>query len=61
MVHTLAAGDLGVMNKTAQTAPNGAIVIDNPFGASNWSTLPNIAIPANAPIFLKRFNNLLIC
>lgn len=44
-----AAGALGVMNNTAQTAPNGAIVIDNPLGANSWSILPNIAIPANAP------------
>lgn len=30
---TRAAGAEGVANRTAQTAPNGAIVIESPFGA----------------------------
>lgn len=50
MLYFRAAGDLGVTNKTAQTAPNGAIVIDNiPLEANISSTFPNIAIAANAP------------
>lgn len=35
--------------RTAQTAPNGAIVIEIPFGANIWSTFPSMAIAANAP------------
>lgn len=31
---TLAPGVVGVAKRTAQTAPNGAIVIDTPFGAN---------------------------
>lgn len=30
---TLAAGVAGVAKRTAQTAPNGAMVIESPFGA----------------------------
>lgn len=44
-----APGDEGVTNRTAETAPKGAIVIEIPFGASIWSIFPNIAMAANAP------------
>ncbi|XP_058075746.1 short-chain dehydrogenase reductase 3b-like [Magnolia sinica] len=49
MVHTRAPGEVGAANSTADTAPKGAIVMDRPFGASIWSTLPIIAIAADAP------------
>jgi len=39
-----------VTNRTAETAPKGAIVIEIPFGASIWSIFPNIAMAANAPV-----------
>ena len=51
---TLAPGAEGVANRTAQTAPSGAIVIEIPFGANIWSIFPRIAIAANAPdLYIK--------
>lgn len=47
---TLAPGEDGVANRTAQTAPKGAIVIETPLGANIWSIFPNNAIAAKAPI-----------
>lgn len=49
ILYFLAPGEEGVAKRTAQTAPNGAIVIDIPFGANIWSIFPSIAIAANAP------------
>ena len=50
---TRAAGEEGVAKRTAQTAPKGAIVIETPFGANNWSIFPKTAIAANAPVKKK--------
>lgn len=47
--YTLAPGEEGVANRTAQTAPKGATVIEIPFGANIWSIFPRIAIAAKAP------------
>lgn len=44
-----APGEVGVANRTAETAPSGAIVMNSPLGASAWSTFPKIAMAANAP------------
>lgn len=49
ILYFLAPGEEGVANRTAQTAPSGAIVIDIPFDANIWSIFPSIAIAANAP------------
>lgn len=49
ILYFLAPGEAGVANRTAQTAPSGAIVIDIPFAAIIWSIFPSIAIAANAP------------
>lgn len=49
MFFLFAAGDEGVVNSTAQTAPNGAIVKVTPLCAIIWSNLPRAAIAANAP------------
>lgn len=49
ILYFLAAGEEGVAKRTAQTAPNGATVIDIPFGANIWSIFPSIAIATNAP------------
>lgn len=46
---TRAPGALGVANRTADTAPRGAIVMVSPFEDKSWSIFPNIAIAANAP------------
>ena len=49
MLYFLAAGAEGVVKRTAETAPKGAIVIERPFGANSWSIFPSSAIAANAP------------
>lgn len=49
ILYFLAPGEEGVANRTALTAPSGAIVIDIPFAANIWSIFPSIAIAANAP------------
>lgn len=51
---TLAPGDDGVANNTAETAPKGAIVIEIPLVAKNWSIFPRIAIAANAPDLITK-------
>lgn len=48
-LYFLAPGEDGVANRTAQTAPKGAIVIETPLGANIWSIFPNNAIAAKAP------------
>lgn len=44
-----AEGAEGEANKSAETAPNGATVIESPFGVNNWSSFPNMATARNAP------------
>lgn len=46
---TRAEGAEGEANKSAETAPNGATVIESPFGVNNWSSFPNMATATNAP------------